>query len=275
MGSSKKRRLELGQTFALPLLDGSYALGQLAFVSYVTKTIPSVATAFFAHRSPHIEALQAIASDPSNLHRPTMVLKPPADELRYDVWPIIGQQPVAYDNFDVSQRVDVNFCDGRAGSSGTIVDYIEMYWGVLPWDYYGPGELEHYLLDGFQTPPYPDHARFKKDFTEEQLVRLADCDRARIRENLKKFPKERGPHKTIHIQYTYEGPGLPSVEQLRRRHALETKLAEKGAGIIEDAGGGGGIMDVFVSTRDIAKSRPIVDSVLAELGIVDASISSA
>jgi hypothetical protein len=199
---------------------------------------------------------------------------PAADELRHGVWPIIGKQPIAYSNFDTSRRVNINGCDGESGSSGLILDRVEMYWGILPWDYYGPGVLEHYLLDGYEVPPYPAHARFKKDFTEEELVRLADRDRARVRENLKKFPKQRGPHKTIHIQHAYEGPGFPSVDQLRRRHALETKLVEKGARVIEDAGAGGGVMDVYVSTRDVGKSGPIVDSVLAELGVLDASITT-
>jgi hypothetical protein len=209
MSTATNVRLEAGQTFLLPLLDGTYTLGQVAFSTYVTKTLPVVATAFFPHRNIDQNILRGIASDPANIMRPIMVLMPAADELRHDVWPIIGKQPVAYANFDTSRRVNINGCDGESGSSGLIVDRVEMYWGILPWDHYGPGVLEHYLLDGFQAPPYPAHARFKKDFTEEELVRLADSDRARIRENLKRFPKQRGPHRTIHIQYAYEGPGLP------------------------------------------------------------------
>jgi hypothetical protein len=270
----KTLRLELGQTFLLPLLDGTYALGQIAFVLYVTKTLPSVVTAFFAHRSADTEALRAIASKSSNLHAPMMVMMPIGDELRYGTWPIIGKQPVAYDNFDVGQRVNVNGCDGLSASSNAIVDRVEMYWGILPWDESGIHHLDRYLLDGFRVPPYPGHARFAKDFTEEEIFRLKERNVARIRANLKKVPKRRGSHKTIHIRYAYEGSGLPGVEQLRRRQALETKLGEKGAGVIEDAGAGGGIMDVYVSTRDVEKSRPIVDSVLAELGVLDASITT-
>jgi hypothetical protein len=273
VAASKSQKLEVGYTFLLPLLDGTHVLGQIAFAVYVTKTLPSVALAFFAHRSSDTEVLRELASDASNLRLPMMVMKPTgADELRYGAWPMVGHQPVEYSNFDVPRRVTVNSCDEQAATSSLLPIRVEMYWGIWPWEYYGG--IDRFLLDGFKVPPYPAHARFKKDFTEEELFRLEERDVARIRANVKRVPSRRGSRKTIHIRYAYEGSGLPGVEQLRRRQALETKLGEKGAGVIEDAGAGGGIMDVYVSTRDVEKSRPIVDSVLAELGVLDASITT-
>ena len=269
----KAMRLELGQTFVVPLLDGSFVLGQVAFLTYVTRTLPWVATAFFDHRSTNRAALESIAANPNNLQHPAFVLMPDSDQLRHGLWPVIGKQPVNYTNFDVSRRVDVNSCDGESASSGMYVNYLEMYWGIYPWDYYGAGTLERRLLAGFQVPPYPARARFRKDFSEEELARLEDRDVARARRIAWQTTRERGSRTTIHVQYPYDGAGLPSVLELRRRHALETKLSERGAGRIIDAGGGGGAMDVYLSTSDAQKSRATIGSVLSDLGISNATIT--
>jgi hypothetical protein len=50
-------------------------------------------------------------------------------------------------------------------------------------------------------------------------------------------------------------------------------LAEKNAGEIEEAGGGEGVMDVFVSTGDPDKSRAVDEKVLVDMGIANATVT--
>lgn len=50
----------------------------------------------------------------------------------------------------------------------------------------------------------------------------------------------------IHIQIQLDRDGWPSREDLFLRYEIEDTLMEQGVGKVVDAGGGGGVMDIYL-----------------------------
>jgi hypothetical protein len=50
----------------------------------------------------------------------------------------------------------------------------------------------------------------------------------------------------IHLQMKLSGDGFPTPDELDLRYELEDWIEETGIGIVLEAGGGGGVMDIFV-----------------------------
>jgi hypothetical protein len=156
-----------------------------------------------------------------------------------------------------------------------------------------PKDNEKMLLPGVAVP---GTVRYMRDFPPEELARClaryfssddladymalkglssdADLARCLAREGLLPAVKGPSPEVTegpaeIHIQILYPGNDLPTVEQLRKRHDLERRLEQAGAGEVTDAGAGEGVMDVFLATDDVQRAMPIVERALEELGLKD------
>jgi hypothetical protein len=71
----------------------------------------------------------------------------------------------------------------------------------------------------------------------------------------------------IEISIRYTGDGMPSLDELRERQALERRLAETGCGEITDAGAGEGLLEIYLEVQDAAVALPIVEGLVAELGL--------
>ena len=72
-----------------------------------------------------------------------------------------------------------------------------------------------------------------------------------------------------HIQIRCDGNGFPSPEELNTRYALEDAIDEAGIGEIVDAGGGMGVMDIFVEVADPSAAQPAVTALVARVGLAD------
>lgn len=71
----------------------------------------------------------------------------------------------------------------------------------------------------------------------------------------------------IHIQIKCAGDGFPSSEELASRHALEDALLEAEVGEIVDAGGGMGVMDVYLDVEDVAAAMATATEIVKRLGL--------
>ena len=76
-------------------------------------------------------------------------------------------------------------------------------------------------------------------------------------------------HAEVHVTIRYEGDGLPDMALLKKRELLETWVEGQHLGEVTDAGGGGGVMDVFFETQHAEKAVPAVKAKLAEMGWQD------
>ncbi len=275
---TKTRKTSLppvGTILAVPLLDGSAALGQLAGAIELDRSgsIAQIAVAFFACRLEPGAVLSLavdLITDPTS---PMMVVSPTDDMIRYGAWHAVGHRPFrSYDNFDVARHLTPFGLNGASSTGFMTQGELECYWGIFPWDHYGdPKHIDKRLLPGHTVPPYPRHARWRKDFSEAELVDLEDRSRVRTREVLAKWPRKRS-RKQVHIQYSIAGAELPTSGELRARHALEDKIGASGLGEIISAGAGEGRVDVHVATTDPEKLRRLVEGLLAAAGVRDAVI---
>jgi hypothetical protein len=265
------------------LVDGTYGLGHI--VSY-----PGLAIcAFFGDRARTLTDLTE-GIDRKAQH-PIAILTVTDCELRSGEWPAICFREPRYP----ASWIPKYMCEGAMScTSGVAIELLEAYHGLIPWDMDAdPKENEKLLLPGVDVP---ETVRYMRDFPPEELARLlaryvssedlgyyltlkglssdAALARCLARDGLLPAGKATSTEVTegpaeIHIQILYPGNDLPTVEQLRKRHALEHRLEQAGAGEVTDAGGGEGVMDVFLATDAVERAMPIVEQALAELGIKD------
>ena len=71
----------------------------------------------------------------------------------------------------------------------------------------------------------------------------------------------------IHIEIQCDGDGFPSVEELEKRYELEDALAAAEVGEVVDAGGGMGVMDVYVDVPDAAVAVAKTKEIVKRLGL--------
>jgi hypothetical protein len=70
----------------------------------------------------------------------------------------------------------------------------------------------------------------------------------------------------IHIQIKLAGDGFPSPDELDLRHELEDWLEDNGLGIVLDAGGGGGVMDIFFE-QSLPDAKEQVEALMNQRGL--------
>ncbi len=145
----------------------------------------------------------------------------------------------------------------------------EAYHGLRAWDeLYDPKEYDRMLLPGVPVPPT---ARYKRDFEKDRAVASSATSIAGAApaDDTASLVTD-GPAE-IHIEIKYPGEALPSIELLHRRQAVERALEEAGAGEVTDAGGGGGVMDIYLRTDDIRRAMPVVMKAVKDAGFENAA----
>jgi hypothetical protein len=75
------------------------------------------------------------------------------------------------------------------------------------------------------------------------------------------------PMPEIHIQIKCEGDGFPSADELESRNELEDALMEAEVGEIVDAGGGMGVMDIYIDVGDVAGAMTTITELVKTLGL--------
>ncbi len=242
--SKRKRiKLEMGQLAAVPLLDGTYAL------IHVAQCKIGMIAAHYAHRAKRTEQLLEGLTE-AMANGPIAMLKVTGDEVRDGLWPVIGYKDPMYP----AEMLDMKGVSHLAATSRFLFN---AYYGLRPWDEAViPGWYDRMLLPGIPVPPT---VRYKRDFEKDAAAaaRLAAPPPPPTIEETAAPPVTDGPA-VIHIEIRYPGEDLPSVELLHRRQALERTLEEAGAGTVTDAGGGGGVMDIYLRTADVRRAMPLV-----------------
>lgn len=252
---TKRRRVKVstGQLIAVPLLDGSYALLHVALYN------GRIIGAHYAHRGVTPDALAHGLDDALGLG-PLAILAVTADEVSDGHWPVIGHTSRPYP----AEMLDMKGISHTASMSRHLFN---AYHGLLPWDgMHDPRCYEKMLLPGVPVPPT---VRYKRDFEKEAAAATASAPKSCPEPAVTEGPAE------IHIEIRYPGDALPSLDLLHRRQALERSLEEAGAGEVTDAGGGGGVMDVYLQTHDIRQAMPLVETAIKAAGFEkDATIEA-
>jgi hypothetical protein len=73
----------------------------------------------------------------------------------------------------------------------------------------------------------------------------------------------------IHIQISCDGDGFPSTSELAKRHELEDALAKAEVGEVVDAGGGMGVMDIYLDVDDVTTAVSKAKAIVERLGLAD------
>jgi len=247
----KRVKVKTGQIVAVPLRDGSFGL------AHVAHYYGCAVTAHFAHReaTPErlLDGLEGAMKD-----RLLTILDVTSDEIQDGRWPVIGHKEPMYP----ATMLDMK---GTSYTGNMSKWFFDAYYGLVPWDgMHDPRYYEKMLLPGVPVPPT---VRYKRDFemaAAAQAAAAATTSTATATENTGPAITE-GPG-VIHIEIKYEGEGLPTMELLHRRQAIEDGLESAGAGTVTDAGGGGGMMDIYLESKDVARALPFVHAAIKEAG---------
>lgn len=245
----KRVRIKAGQLVAVPLMDGTFAL------LHVAKYAISVIVAHYAHRRESPEKLLEGLEDAMQ-HKLIAMLEITSDGILDGDWPVIGYREPAYPEAMLDRK-------GHSSTSPATVWLFEAYYGLRPWDGMAvPNWYGKKLLPGVPVPPT---VRYKRDFERDAAAAAAAAANTPAPPDAPELLMTEGPC-VIHIEITYEGEGLPSIPLLKRRQAIETGLESAGVGNVTDAGGGGGVMDIFLETNDVARAMPFVLAAVKEAG---------
>lgn len=257
MATRRKRlKVESGQVAAIPLRDGTFALLHVAIFG------GEVIGVFFARRAPRAEQLVE-GLEETLRGKPISRLAVTSDEIEDGHWPIIAHSTPTYP----AEMLDTK---GSSYTASIVQMLFEAYYGLRPWnESRDPKAYEKLLLPGVPIPPT---IRFKRDFEADAATTTAAATTAGASPSPVEAEGAGAPitegAAVIHIEMTYPGEALPSVALLHQRQALERALEAAGAGEVTDAGGGGGIMDIYLETDDVARAMPLVQAALgaSELG---------
>ena len=146
-----KRKIKWGSgdVFAVPLLDGTLAVGQVLDLMRVNQ----VRLALYDERFPTLEAiaLEAVCH-PENL---ISLVASSREQLDYGVWKVIGNKPVSV---PVARHPNEQFRhNGWVGAThygaGLVEAFLDAYHALRPWDnWFNPDFLDEFLVDGSKRP---------------------------------------------------------------------------------------------------------------------------
>ncbi len=256
---AKRRRVKVktGQIVAVPLRDGTFGLGHVAQYTYLQAIL-----AHFDHRAKHAADLIEGAEEAMK-HRLLTILAVTSDEIYDGHWPVIGHKEPTYP----AALLDMK---GTSHTGNVSRWFFDAYYGLVPWDAMAatPRYFENMLLAGVPVPPT---ARYKRDFEKGAETAVGTTPGGAAVEASPVTDSEQVAMNTegagvVHIAIKYDGDGLPSIPLLKRRQAIEDALESAGVGEVTDAGGGGGIMDIYLETKDMSHAMPFVHAAIKEVG---------
>jgi hypothetical protein len=246
----KRVRVRTGQLAAVPLLDGTFALVHVALYT------GNVVAAHFAHRKEAPEKLLD-GLDEALQAGPIAVFEVTSDEIYDGHWAVIGHRDPAYP----AALLDML---GRSYGAASTRAFYEAYYGLRAWDeLYDPKDYERQLLPGV---PVPQTVRYKRDFEKAAMAATTTTTPAGAAHDAGEAPAITEGPAVIHIEIKYPGEELPTIPLLKRREAIENALEAAGVGEVTDAGGGGGVMDIYLETKDVARAMPFVHAAVKEAG---------
>jgi hypothetical protein len=134
-------------------------------------------------------------------------------------------------------------------------EFLEAYHSLRSWNDYpmAPIWFREILLPHLQPPSQKGAPAPKGSPTSE------------VKPMTEPQPAPSGPAQ-VHVTITYAGEGLPSVALLRKRRSVEAWIEREHLGEVTDAGGGGGVMDIFVDAPNARKAITAVREKLDKIG---------
>jgi hypothetical protein len=242
----KRVKVKDGQLAAVPLMDGTWGL------LHVARFTGGIIAAHFAHRAKTPEQLLE-GLEEAMAKKLIAIADVTANDVKDGSWPIIGFRQPEYPEPLLDMK-------GRSHTSNFSEFLLNAYYGLRAWDeMYDPLYYEKALLPGVPVPPT---VRYQRDFAKD----AAACNQTPTADAEPRVTE--GPAE-IHIEIKYPGDALPSIDLLHRRQALEDALEASGAGEVTDAGGGGGVMDVYLQTDDARRALPLVEAAVHAHGFAN------
>jgi hypothetical protein len=146
-----KRKIKWGSgdVFAVPLLNGNFAVGQVLDLMMVNQ----VRLALYDEPFPTLEAiaLEAVCH-PEHL---VSLVASTREQLDYRVWKVIGNQPVSV---PMERHANEQFRhQGWVGAThydaALVEDFLDAYYALRPWDtWFNPNYLDAFLVEGRKRP---------------------------------------------------------------------------------------------------------------------------
>lgn len=161
---TKKSNFQIGDVYAIPLIDGSWTLGQICFLLEV-EGYYSISMAFFNYKFISIESLNE-QIDTLDLSCPFTAFTITGETIKKKIWILIAHKMVHYVNFCVEykKKNSWGWIDGIEREMNWI---LEMYFGIYPWDAFADKKyMDKLLLPMHEKPSF---ARERKDFTLKEL----------------------------------------------------------------------------------------------------------
>jgi hypothetical protein len=244
--SRKRVRVTPGQVVAVPLSDGTIGLGHVVHCDGHSMTFVVLGV-----RDGSVEALGRRLDEA--VRCPIGVLVTGDGFIRDGDWPIVDERPPDYDfGFTMPKNMD-----GKSGYYTPIVvrDFVDAYYGLRPWDEWPMSPIwnRKILLPYL---PIPATARFQ------------GAPGAPRPPPPKPPPVTDGPA-LVTIQLVYPGTGMPSTDLVRRRQDFERRIEAAGAGEVDGAETGAGVMEIFLRTGDVRSAVALVEKIAEETGWKD------
>jgi hypothetical protein len=246
-GSRKRIKSRVGDIFAIDLAGGSWGLGHI-----VAGGGADTCHVLFANYAASVEDLRTLL-DQAMLDPVGMVVSNDT-EIRRGTWPIVGHREPQYPGIVFPKL-------GMGGgttwhSPAALPEFIEAYHGLRPWDE-APISVVWNREILLPHLPIPATARFRGGSPAPVPP-----------PTVKPPPVTEGPA-LVTIQLVYPGSGYPSTDLVRKRQEMERRLEAAGAGEVEGAESGAGVMEVYLRTDDVRRAVPLVEQIAGELGFKD------
>lgn len=248
---TKRQKPQPHDCFAIPLRDESFGLGEFIGETQFGQSI----CVLYRTRQPSPTALRdqldrATSSDIIGFAQVA------TREIERGDWVVVGNRCIS------DPQVLASMPKARESYTGDVIEmFLDAYHSLRPWSEY-PKWFRTILLPDLQPPPQ-DHvptsteattAGGSTSSTEPDVAATASPSTSAA------------GHAEVHVTIHYKGDGLPDMALVKKRELLETWVEGKHLGEVTDAGGGGGVMDVYFETRHAEKAVAAVKAKLTEMG---------
>src|SRR5260221_7397416 len=143
----KRQKWQVGDLFAVPLLDGTFAVGHV--VGRERKVLNSVTCAFFSTR---FKEFRDSMPDPDSL---IACLFTTHDLLGRGVWKVVGHAApeIPYEYMPCEETRSMGWVGARVYGSGNVNEFLNAYHGLTAWDDWAdPGYLDGLLISRNKKP---------------------------------------------------------------------------------------------------------------------------
>ncbi len=244
--------------FAVPLRDGSCGLGEFIGKTQFGQSICVLYRVRQASPVALRDRLDGVT--PSDIIGFAQVA---TREIERGAWVVIGNCCIS------DAEILASMPKARESYTGDVIEmFLDAYHSLRSWSEY-PKWFGTILLPHLQPPPQDRVLAVTEAAAATESASDAGRDAAPVAPPASSPSTSAAGHAEVHVTIRYEGDGLPDIALLKKRELLETWVEGTHLGEVTDAGGGGGVLDVFFETQHAEKAVPAVKAKLAEMGWQD------